>query len=102
MIDKRYLQAGDLSEKITIYSTNEIGEDVLFAHAYAKVEDKNGLEDLEDRGVVSIATVEFTIRYMDNVDVTLEIEHQSQRYDIRNIQRIGRRKFLKLTTQIKE
>jgi len=102
MATTKFIQSGDLSEKIALYTFDEVGNKVLFSYAYAMVNDKNGLEDLEERGIVSIATVEFTIRYMDNIDTTLEIEHDAMMYNIRHIERIGRRHFLKLTTQIKE
>ena len=102
MVKNNYITAGDLTERIKVISFDENGDDVVFAEVWAKVEDKNGLEKLEEQGVISISTVEFTIRYIPGIDIIQEIEHDGLRYNIRNIVRIGRMKFLKLTTQIRE
>ena len=96
------IQPGQLSEIVTINHLDADDNMLFFAKAWAKIEDKNGLENLETHGVSSIATVDFTIRHIEGVDTTFEIIHDNTKYNIQAIERIGRRNYLKLTTQAKD
>ena len=56
----------------------------------------------EEAGVeTAIKTAEFTIRYRTDVNETIEVDYQSQTYDVKRVEEIGRKEGLRLVTDLR-
>ena len=113
MIDKRYVQAGDLDRKIEITKPVEVKsstgaltktwESNFFA--WAKVEDvtaSSGKEVITEEGMIHYDENFFTIRYNSNVTTKMKVLFEGGEYNILHTQEIGRRKYLIIRAKLKE
>lgn len=51
-------------------------------------------------GVLPVSTVEWTIRYKDNIDLKCRIKYDNDYYKILSVEKIGRKESLKITTML--
>ena len=59
-------------------------------------------EDYDNHVNLSVTRIAFTIRWRDNVTVKDRILYDSEAYDIRKIEELGRRKYLIITAERKQ
>lgn len=106
-----YPNIGSLNQKITIQisfsnTKQDTGEKnvgwTFFAHAWAKVQDNGGTEQLEGSQIMANDTVLFTIRYIQGIKPKMRILHNGMLYNIRSVSEIGRHRFLTLKTETRD
>ena len=107
-----YIDAGELDERITlqkpITSKDGFGDvtptwtDVVNGGVWAKRRETRATETFEEDRLVAKTITEFTIRYRPDVNPTYRVvDADGKVYEIHGIQRVGRRRWLKLTTEVR-
>ena len=104
------LRVGDLDRRITLrnhtYGRDEYGGETetttTDTEVWAKLSYERGKEEIEgDQQIAYTATI-WTIRYRTGIDKKTKIIYSGNTYDIKNIQELGRRRYLKITTELRE
>lgn len=74
-----------------------------FATEFARIEYSatGSGEDYDGQVNLSVLRIELTIRWRDSVTVKNRVLYSSEYYDIRKIEVLGRRRFLKITAERK-
>ena len=67
-----------------------------FKNAYAAISFNSGTEKEMEEAVVSVQFLTFTIRFFGGIDEKMRILYNSNYYNIRSINPIGRNRYLKL------
>lgn len=91
----------NMDRRITLYNyietKSDTGEPVktysLLRTVWAKVEYKTAQETVMQSLPEALATLTFTIRYIDGIDEKTRIIYQSVNYDIIGMAEIGRKRF---------
>lgn len=104
------VQIGSMDRKITIEQVTEtpnaFGERIqswaTFAEVWAAKEDNGGKEEYTAEKETSFGKTVFTIRYLSTINEKMRITLDSKTYDIINIAEIGRRRFQRITTQLRQ
>ena len=100
-------QIGALDREITLhsltYTTGAAGEQIpnteTTATVWAKVVWKYGDEEMEAGRNEMNTRVEFVIRYYTGINNKFWIEYESEKFDIVNIQEMGRKRFHRVLTE---
>lgn len=103
------MRAGDLDRKIIIQSATDAQDDygavtqtwATFATVWAKKRDIRGSEQFVAQQVNARIAATFTIYWLDGVTEEMRISYESQYWDIRSINEIGRREGLELYAEVK-
>lgn len=98
------MNAGKLDRRITIQSLVETQDDfgqpvqttVVLATVWANVAPLRGKEPFQGEQFNAQQVVVFTVRWRDDVDATMRIEHEGETYDIQSVSEIGRREGLEI------
>ena len=102
------MRAGALRKKIVIYErTDVINSDYgsteetysEFLTTRAEVRFMSGAEVVQNETIANVAVVSFIMRYRAGIEETMEVEYDSDRYNIKVIEENTRKTMLTLTCQ---
>ena len=68
----------------------------IFKTAFANINFNSGTEKEQDNAIISTQMIIFTTRYFQGVDVKMRILYENEYYNIRQITKIGRNRYMKL------
>jgi len=102
------MRGGALRSKIVIYERTDVrnsdygSTEETFAEyltTRAEVRFMSGNEVLQNETIANVSTATFIIRYRAGIDEKMEVEYNSDRYNIKVIEENTRKTMLKLTCQ---
>lgn len=70
-----------------------------FHSCRAKMTDNKGVEKVVADKETAISDTMFKIRYKQGIDTTMRVVYESENYEIKSINRIGRKEILELYTK---